>query len=71
MTSIDRDALRELETAIYDVRDWGEAVHLAATGLPDEVERAALQKLGRTIASLGESLRDQFCEAAGYQRVRS
>lgn len=70
MSAPDRDSLYEMETAIFDVRDWGEAVHMAAAALPDETERAALQKIGRTIASLGEDLRQRWCEATGARGVR-
>lgn len=66
MSAADRlDAVREMEEPIFEVRDWGEAVHMAAHALPDEEQRAALAQLGHTISRLGEVLRTRWCEAAG------
>lgn len=70
MSKVNHDALVEMETAIFDVRDWGEAVHMAAAALPDETERAAIKKLGRTIASLGENLRERWQTATGFGGVQ-
>lgn len=68
MKALDRDQLFKMEAAIFDVRDWGEAVRLASAGLSEEAERAAFALLGHTIASLGESLRADWRKAAGVDR---
>ncbi|AWI89218.1 hypothetical protein C0214_13685 [Methylobacterium sp. DM1] len=70
MTEFYQRALLDMEVDIFDVRDWGLAVHMAAHAIHDEEQRAALALLGNRIERLGEQLRAGWRAASGFDRGR-